>query len=106
MTSEREDIEILSEANVAFEKTNSTLEAKMKTELKQIAVLTSRMDKLEKTSAPAKDSSKLKHKKYCYTCGIQRDHWRRDFQVGIAGHTLDATWKDRKGGSNTDQTRA
>ena len=79
---------------------------KIKSSLKQITALTSRMDKLEKPSSPTTYSSKLKHKNYCYNCGIQRDHGSRDFYVGIAGHKPDATWKEIKGGSNTDQTRA
>ena len=83
-----------------------TVEAQLKLALKQIAVLTTRMDKIEKLSAPATPSPKVKNKKYCYTCGVQRDHGIRDCRVGIAGHKKDATWKDRKRGNQTDQTRA
>ena len=98
MTSDREDVATLSKANAACVTTNSLLTTQLKLALKQITTLTTRVDKLEKTPPITTPSCKLPHKKYCYTCGIQRDHGSRDCKKVVSGHKTEATWKNRMGG--------
>ena len=112
LTNDRADIAILSEANSASITANSILEGQVKDQLAQIKALTIRIEKLErKPGTPRTEhvrgstGGRKRHKKYCFTCGVQRDHGSCDCRVGISVHKADATCTDRKGGSNVDQTR-
>ena len=93
MTSDRECIAALSEANAAVVSTNSNLTIQLKAALKKIEVLTTRVDKLEKQPSvtPSSCRSSINSRKYCYTCGIQRDHTSRACTKGVSGHKVEAT---------------
>ena len=98
MTRDREDVATLSQANAASEARTETVETQLKLVLKHIAVLTSRVDKLERSSAPATPSPRIKNKKYCYTCGVQRDHGSIFCKVGAPGHKRRLRGRIGKGG--------